>query len=368
MILNMLKYRKLVRSGSMGTVTVSENGRLAIKNSEGELCKELNREKILLSTIGEHPNIIKSIKLQFDEDCKLGLEVINPILLNMRTKNYYYESNHEKISIQEEHANNILFDISSAIVFLKEKNILHNDIKPENIGAKQTSTGRVIYVLFDFGVASKANVCLEKVEGTLLYFSPFHIMSFMLDEKMCQTFFNTCASCKPHRICKKEGKFMGTSDKYSDVWALFMTWSCLYLSGLKHHDIFMPNHIYKRSSPRFNPNKGSEEMGVFNNYNVGLFSLAFYETFFNPKSENHFTQERANMIVELYGVKHKLLSKAIWYSFVCIPYRDRYYDLMDSFLTSTSERIFPEYKDEVIMEQVKVNEYNKKIWLKTVGQ
>jgi len=64
----------------------------------------------------------------------------------------------------------------SALRYLHEQNIVHNDVKPENIMVHRTSSGQYIYKLADFGAAESAQRpyegTLKSVAGTLAYNAP----------------------------------------------------------------------------------------------------------------------------------------------------------------------------------------------------
>lgn len=61
-----------------------------------------------------------------------------------------------------------------ALIELKSKNIVHRDIKPDNIMVRKTSEGNEEFVLIDFGLAEKLDDGL-KIHikcGTPGYISP----------------------------------------------------------------------------------------------------------------------------------------------------------------------------------------------------
>jgi len=69
--------------------------------------------------------------------------------------------------------------ILSALRYLHEQNIVHNDVKPENIMVHQTTRGQYIYKLADFGTAVKIekpyeNICggFHSMSGTPEFFAP----------------------------------------------------------------------------------------------------------------------------------------------------------------------------------------------------
>ena len=64
----------------------------------------------------------------------------------------------------------------SALRYMHEQNLVHNDVKPENIMVHRTSSGQYIYKLADFGSAESAQRpyegTLESLSGTLAYNAP----------------------------------------------------------------------------------------------------------------------------------------------------------------------------------------------------
>lgn len=64
----------------------------------------------------------------------------------------------------------------SALRYLHEQNLVHNDVKPENIMVHKTSSGQYMYKLADFGAAESAQrpyeSTLKSVSGSLAYNAP----------------------------------------------------------------------------------------------------------------------------------------------------------------------------------------------------
>lgn len=65
-------------------------------------------------------------------------------------------------------------DMIRAIKHLREKNILHRDVKPANILISKRENGKPIYKLADFGAARvlKSNECYSSLYGTYEYIHP----------------------------------------------------------------------------------------------------------------------------------------------------------------------------------------------------
>jgi serine/threonine protein kinase len=98
----------------------------------------------------EHPNII--------ETHLLYNEVGEPFLVERRLGMVL---NDEWSSRGLHEAANLLYDISSALAFLHDKQLIHGDIKPDNIGFEHDN-----YILLDFGICRPVGEFSDEVTPT----------------------------------------------------------------------------------------------------------------------------------------------------------------------------------------------------------
>ena len=113
-------------------------------------CKKIRDEFSLLRKAQGSPNIITVV-----QPCEIQMEAVKPIFRDIGTNETTFKIKtqpHE--SIGQDDARILFFDICNAIQHLIEKQVKHNDIKPENIGAIRTE-GRWQFKLFDFGEATE---------------------------------------------------------------------------------------------------------------------------------------------------------------------------------------------------------------------
>jgi serine/threonine protein kinase len=78
----------------------------------------------------------------------------------------------EKIKLPEKEAIEILHQVTLGLDLIHEKNIVHRDIKADNIFVdKINKTGKTLYKLGDFGFASN-KIPLKSQLGTPMYIAP----------------------------------------------------------------------------------------------------------------------------------------------------------------------------------------------------
>ena len=81
-----------------------------------------------------HPNIVKFLGIYYKEDPSLSMELPVLVMEKMECSLTQYLSTHEKGSIPEEKALNILLDISKGLVYLHEEmKVAHRDLSSNNI-------------------------------------------------------------------------------------------------------------------------------------------------------------------------------------------------------------------------------------------
>jgi hypothetical protein len=169
-----------------------------VKNSPyfEKLHKDFQNEATLLRQCA-HPNIVKIYDLFLEEDLFLGLFSKGEPLLCMVMEYISGENLLEKVekrgSLAEANALRYIDQVGKVLTFIHAKNILHRDIKPDNIMLR--SDGRGI-VLIDFGIAR----------------------SFVEGKTQIQTALVTPAFSPPEQFVEQYKR-----GAYSDVYALAAT-------------------------------------------------------------------------------------------------------------------------------------------------
>jgi serine/threonine protein kinase len=97
-----------------------------------------------------HPNIIQTHFLENDKGERFLVERCLPVLLS---------DSWESHGIQE--AANLLYDIANALEYLHSNELVHGDIKPDNIGREGEN-----YILLDFGICRSSKEFTADVTGT----------------------------------------------------------------------------------------------------------------------------------------------------------------------------------------------------------
>lgn len=196
--------------------------------SEVEILKKIN-----------HANIIKFYESYEKEEIYcIKMEYCNHGDLYSLLKNDTYFQRNELGGFKEDFFNKFLNDTSSVLLYLHENNIIHRDIKLQNILVQKTPQGNYTYKFSDFGftcfdmtcnngdndefmsdVYFKANLLKKKYHklcGTPYYMAPEIILNIELFEQLLEI--------KPHPSdsskCNKN-----FYDKKSDLWSYGI---CLY--------------------------------------------------------------------------------------------------------------------------------------------
>lgn len=134
-----------------------------------QTAKEVDREVEVMRKL-HHDNIVcvyeyfKPVSWRFIvmEFCNRGN--VDELILNMNGQ--------LTVSMVKDFARSTL----SALRYLHEQNLVHNDVKPENIMVHKTSSGQYVYKLADFGSAEFCQrpyeSTVKSIAGTFDYFSP----------------------------------------------------------------------------------------------------------------------------------------------------------------------------------------------------
>lgn len=115
-----------------------------------------------------HKNVIKLITTEIiTETCGIAL------IMEYANSNLKKIINSERNGVSSEQFSHICQDLLSAVKYLRQVNIVHRDIKPNNI-LSFDSNGKIIYKLCDFGEARILNPNEEygSIHGTPEYMHP----------------------------------------------------------------------------------------------------------------------------------------------------------------------------------------------------
>ncbi|CAI2361773.1 unnamed protein product [Moneuplotes crassus] len=135
------------------------------------------KNEIEILKIADHPNIIKIFEFTEDE------EDLN-IFMELCEGGEIFEYICKKGTFSEGMACKIIKQVLSALAYLHSKNIIHSDLKAENIMFFEKDAKDLHVKLIDFGMATKFNPKekLSQVQGTPYYLAP-EILKGKYDEK-----------------------------------------------------------------------------------------------------------------------------------------------------------------------------------------
>lgn len=163
------KVHKCVRKGDKFKCAVKVIQTKAIAKKEDE--EEIEREHHLMSQI-KHPNCVHLIDaFRNEKEAHIVMELCEGGCL--------FDQIDEQGEMSEEKAANVVWQLLCALKYCHRKNIIHRDVKPENILFKDKR--RKIVKLADFGLSvqhdEKNDAPLTKAVGTLHYAAPEVIKS-----------------------------------------------------------------------------------------------------------------------------------------------------------------------------------------------
>ncbi|KAK3587548.1 hypothetical protein CHS0354_004834 [Potamilus streckersoni] len=171
------------RKKSSGTVVAAK-----VFNASGSRNINLiESEKEVLSSL-DHENIVKFLDFQDEKDSRL------PVLIMEYCEDGSLQTMLDKpefmFGLMEDELIIFLKDFKCAIFYLRQKNIVHRDIKPGNILRARREDGRSQYKLTDFSSARKLanDETYDSVHGTLEYMFPDMFLRGILGKSTTKKF------------------------------------------------------------------------------------------------------------------------------------------------------------------------------------
>jgi serine/threonine protein kinase len=172
---NKFKFKKLISKGIFGNIyVVTEN----IDNEEKkfiikEIAVEKNLEPEILLRL-KHKNIIKVFSVYYSySHTYLKMEYIP-------NGDLYHFMN--DTSLQPSVIYNIFYQLSNALAYCHRLNIIHNDIKPENV-LIHICEAKIKVKLIDFGLSIYIQTKDKPATGTHEYMCPDKLNGYQYNEK-----------------------------------------------------------------------------------------------------------------------------------------------------------------------------------------
>jgi len=229
-------YIKTLGSGGFGKVVHALDNKtgqeVAVKvitkrSVKATYLKKIRQEAKLLEKL-KHPNIVEFLGVKETEK---RIFIVMEMVKGGTLKNYICKNN-----LTEFQASSVLKGVLGAVSFIHSKNILHKDIKPDNILISDLSNLSTVKVA-DFGLGAKFDSFDPHSSGTLLYMAPEQFTSkyccWGVDIWACGILlYNLCTQGK-HPLAEP-------SDKPSD-----------YLSKLKNPKWKFPQEFPQRAKGLF---------------------------------------------------------------------------------------------------------------------
>lgn len=189
--LNDLRFEKMIYTSQNGKQEVffgkivSLDRDVAIKVSHCEGNDEFNRvqrEAIAICQLS-HPNICRVYGTLLDlNNGKLKNLIVLENCQGKSMRKLIEDRAAYRHCFSENEVIRFLKQLISAFAHIQSKNIIHADIKPDNIVVSDTGTAKII----DFGMSLQSYLDIFetaktlKVGGTILYFSPLQMQAYML--------------------------------------------------------------------------------------------------------------------------------------------------------------------------------------------
>ena len=112
-----------------------------------------------------HPNIISLLDVYMTQD---KIYIIMELMEGGELFDYVVQ----KGALNEEEASKIVRMVTSALVYMHDKNIVHRDLKPENLllVRKPQSNDDIDIKIIDFGLSKVRILCTHHIVHRILYF------------------------------------------------------------------------------------------------------------------------------------------------------------------------------------------------------
>lgn len=179
---NELKYGQKIGTGGFGAVHKGEwrGQKVALKNIMNQ--EDFDREKRILLELRYHPNIV-----QFIGACsRPPLYCLVTEFIEMGSLDKYIDD--EKFPFPIQLVVKMAYDVAKGMDFLHKNNILHLDLKPQNLLVQSLSIDAPVCLkVADFGVSrsmtSSETFVGTTMAGTLLYQSPEMIANHIFSQR-----------------------------------------------------------------------------------------------------------------------------------------------------------------------------------------
>jgi serine/threonine-protein kinase len=185
LLLNRYELLEKIGEGGMGIVYKAKchslNRYVAVKiiksylNNQTEILARFKKEANSIASLS-HPNIVSTYDIGSDNNINfIVMEYINGKSLEQMVK--------ENGRLNSSTALDIASQIAKALAFAHNNNIIHRDVKPDNILITEDNTAK----LTDFGIAKVTNSVTvtnsDKLMGSVHYFSPEQAKGKFVDSR-----------------------------------------------------------------------------------------------------------------------------------------------------------------------------------------
>lgn len=157
-------YKAHTKVGARSIVAIKCVDKSSIKNS-GSAVDNLITEIRLLKSL-THPHIVNMINFTWDDR---NIYIIMEYCCGGDLSKYI----HRYGRVPENQVLYFLQQLASALKFLREKGVVHMDLKPHNLLLHKDSNGKYLLKVADFGFAQYMSTeCARAVRGSPLYMAP----------------------------------------------------------------------------------------------------------------------------------------------------------------------------------------------------